>query len=58
MAKLLAANAPYESYGQMATKLYGTRVQGVKELAAGVPPEECSGTIGLLAKAGALRSLT
>lgn len=57
MAKTLVLNAPYESYGQMAQKLHGTRVSGIKELGEGVPPEECSGVIGLLAKAGALRSM-
>jgi DNA polymerase III subunit alpha len=58
MAKTLVMNAPYESYGQMAQKLHGTRVSGIKELGEGIPPEECSGVIGLLAKAGALRSMT
>jgi DNA polymerase III subunit alpha len=58
VAKTLVMNAPYESYGQMAQKLIGTRVSGVRELGEGVLPEECSGVIGLLAKAGALRSMT
>lgn len=58
MAAEVERNAPYESLAELARKLSGTRLGGVKELAEGVAPEECSGVIGLLAAAGALRSLS
>ena len=57
VARTIAAAAPFESYDDMALKLHGTRLGGVRELGEGVPPEECSGVVGLLAKSGALRSM-
>jgi DNA polymerase III subunit alpha len=56
-ATAIERRAPYESLVDLAVKLNGTRVSGIKDLAEGVEPGECSGAIGLLAEAGALRSL-
>jgi len=56
-ASAIERRAPYEDLIDLAVKLNDTRVSGIKDLAEGVEPKQCTGAIGLLAAAGALRSL-
>ena len=57
-AKAIVTNGPYIDLDDLIHKLSTTRISGVQDLIAGKPPRQCTGVIGLLAKAGALRSLT
>jgi DNA polymerase III subunit alpha len=57
IAKAISSRAPFDSMSDFANRMVGTRVSGVSDLASGVAPEECSGAVRLLARAGAFRSL-
>lgn len=57
VAQTIARNAPYRDLTDFSTRLSGTRVSGVSSLAEGLRPEECPGIVGVLARAGALRTL-
>lgn len=58
VAGLLMQQRPYADLDDLAAKLAGTRLGGVKNLADGFAPTECGGVIAALAEAGALRGLT
>lgn len=57
-AGIIARHQPYESLSDLAVRLGPySGVSGTSALAAGTPPGECPGVIGILGKSRALRSL-
>lgn len=54
----IAAHAPYTSLADLAARVNGRKVSGVKGLLEGHTPASCGGVIAALATAGALDDLT